>query len=583
MNASPRNRSAGQDPALLAVAAAAVLVGPPAVLAWAAAQLAALASHGAGVPLPAGKLPAVLFALPKHLSNPAAAYPADVQPLLPGAWGMYGAAAAVLLAAAAAGWAGWRCWRRVGARRPGYAASSEIASQLSLSAARRRTAHTRSREANRKAAPQQVALSLGRATPSGQPLWGSAEDSYLYLGPPRSGKGVHLVIPQTVDAPGAVLVSATRPDTFHVTHAARREPVMAFDPQQLLGPTVARLRWSPIRGCADPLVAITRAGGLTKGAKLEKEHDGAHWDAMTSSVIRGYLYAAAIDSRPTRDLLTWSTRPGDPTPARILRHHPQGNPAWADELVQQARAEARTRDSVFGGVRRAFDALADPRVLQTCSPPDAEAFDPAGFLDQAGTLYLLGDTKSQLSVAPLIAALIEDLLAVAHRQAADRPSGRLDPPLTLMLDEAANIAPIPTLPNQLADGGGSGITTIAVLQSLAQARRKWNADGAAEMLDSATIKVIFGGLSEADDLRAISSLAGEVDEPVATRSRSQDGIAISTTVRRVPALPIDRIRGIPEGRALVLGRRAAPVEAVLTPYWKRGRRRRGRWRRRASR
>ncbi len=68
-------------------------------------------------------------------------------------------------------------------------------------------------------------------------------------------------------------------------------------------------------------------------------------------------------------------------------------------------------------------------------------------------------------------SLVEDLVDATRRAAAASPGERLDPPL-LLLDEVANIAPLPSLPNLLADGGGSGINTVAVLQSLAQARTR---------------------------------------------------------------------------------------------------------------
>src|SRR5205823_2431850 len=110
-------------------------------------------------------------------------------------------------------------------------------------------------------------LYLGRDVRSRQRLFGAAEDSYLYLGPPRSGKGVHLIIPQTIEAPGSALVTATRPDTLHHTLALRadRGPVAVFDPQDLAGERVPRLRWAPQRGCDDALTAIARARALAAG------------------------------------------------------------------------------------------------------------------------------------------------------------------------------------------------------------------------------------------------------------------------------------------------------------------------------
>lgn len=162
-----------------------------------------------------------------------------------------------------------------------------------------------------------------------------------------------------------------------------------------------------------------------------------------------------------------------------------------------------------------------------------------------------------------------DLLDTARTLAAAQPGGRLDPPLLLLLDEAANIAPIPSLPNLLSDGGGTGITTVTVLQSLAQARARWGDAGADAMWDASTTKVILGGLAHVEDLQRISRLAGDIDVPQITRSSGHGGASRSISSQRVPALPLERIRCLPAGQALVLARRCPPLQAQLTPWWRR--------------
>jgi len=369
-----------------------------------------------------------------------------------------------------------------------------------------------------------------------------------------------------------VLVTATRPDTLAATLTlrARCGPVAVFDPQNLAGP-VPRLRWAPEHGCADPLTAIARARALAAGAQPAAGGltDAAFWQAMTQAVLRCYLHAAALTGASMRDVLAWAARPADPTPIRILRAAAGAAPGWAEELAAQAGADPRQRDSVWSGVRRATDALADPRVLAACCPPAGEHFDPAAFLRQSGTLYLLGSTGTQLSLAPLITALVEDLTDTARQLAARSPGCRLDPPLLLLLDEAANIAPLPSLPSLLADGGGSGITTVAVLQSLAQARARWGPAGADALWDAATTKIILGGLAHADDLARISRLAGDIDSPTRTRTRGPEGTSTSIAARRLPALPLERVRCLPPGRAILLARHTPPCETRLTPWWHR--------------
>ena len=532
---------------------------------WATAQLAALLSGHGLIPLDVGSLPQIAAALARTPADPRQAFPPAARAGLPGPVLMYLASALVF---ALMGAVVWLALRSLGSRTSGFAGRREIHDQLSLRSVRKRARQTRPSLDARRAAPNEVGLHLGRDTKTGIDLYGSVEDSYLYLGPPRSGKGVNLVIPQCLAGPGAAIVTATRPDTLRATIDRRRMhgPVAIFDPQGAID-TDERLRWSPVQGCTDPLTAILRARALTEGAKLSALRDGEFWDAMAQAVVRCYLHAADLGALPVREVLGWVSRPADPAPVRILRSHPDAAVGWADELAAQSAADHRQRDSVWAGVRRSFDALADPRVLDACSPDPDKGFDAASFLDANGTLYLVGSTGAQLSVAPLIAALIEDVVECGRRRAARSKEGRLDPPLVLLLDEAANIAPIPSLPSLLADGGGSGITTVAVLQSLAQARGRWGESNAEAMWDAATIKVVLGGLAHAEDLQRISRLAGDVDELTETRTRGPGGTSVSTSVRRLPALPIEKIRGLPVGRAIVLARRARPVEARLEPYW----------------
>jgi type IV secretory pathway TraG/TraD family ATPase VirD4 len=504
----------------------------------------------------------------QHPTDPRRAYPPVIRRALPGPVGMYTAVGidttalgtVIALAVRLAG-------RRGTHARHGYASPTEIRHGLSRDAAARRGAHGHSRRERR----HRPVVSLGTDRRTGRRLYGSAEDSYLYLGPPRSGKSMHLVIPQTLAAPGAALVTETRPEILTHTYPIRAEhgPVAVFDPQHVAIGSIPRLRWAPHHGCADPLTAIVRARALAAGARLSPSAvtDSDYWQGMTEAVLRCYLHAAALDGRTIRDVVTWSTRPADPTPVRILRTHPDAAPGWVEELSQQVVAEPRQRDSVWNAVRRAFDSLADPRVLDACSPPPEDALDLAEFIKARGTLYLLGTTGTQLTVAPLITALVEALVDTARTLGTRNRGRRLDPPLTVLLDEAANIAPIPSLPNLLADGGGSGITTICVLQSLAQARARWQQAGADAMWDAATTKIVFGGLAHAEDLHRISQLAGEIDDPVTTRSHGAGGASTSTAPRRLPALPIEILRTLPEGSAVVLARRTPPVHARLTPWW----------------
>jgi len=110
---------------------------------------------------------------------------------------------------------------------------------------------------------------------------------------------------------------------------------------------------------------------------------------------------------------------------------------------------------------------------------------------------------------------------------------------------------------------------VAVLQSLAQARARWGAEQARAMWDAATVKVVLGGLADIDDLEDISRLAGEYDQTTTSRTSSTTGGSRSTSLRRARVLPVEELRTLPFGSALLLHRTLRPVRLKMTPWWKR--------------
>ena len=422
-----------------------------------------------------------------------------------------------------------------------------------------------------KPAVTDVGYLLGRS--KGRRVWASVEDSILLVGPPRSGKGLHVVINAILDAPGAVVTTSTRPDNLTATLRARERgerPVAVFDPQHLAEGVPAGLRWSPVRGCEDPLTAMIRATGLASGTGLSAGgvEGGGFWEGKTRSALQALLHAAALDGRPPSELFRWTL---DPTAAAeavaVLSNSSQAATGWAESLEAMLEADPRTRDSIWQGVSLSLGALADPRVLDAVSPRAGEDFDPGTFLTERGTLYLLATGAGAGASSALVAAFVEDLVETARRLAARSAGARLDPPLLLALDEIGNLAPLPSLPTLMAEGGGTGITTLPVLQSLAQARDKWGENAANAIWDASIVKVILGGASNSRDLADLSTLIGERDEYTdATTIGDHGSRSAQRSVRRVAILPPDRLRTLPFGTGITMLRSAPPIVTDLRPW-----------------
>lgn len=482
-------------------------------------------------------------------------------------------ASVLILTAGAVGWWVWRLLRDHGRqvktdpyRIAGIATRAEVARAGSEKALLRRAGHLR--PSLDTPHPADVGYWIGASR--GHGVWASVEDSILLLGPPRSGKGAHIVINAILDAPGAVVTTSTRPDNLTATLRARERrggPVAVFDPQHLAEGVPAGLRWSPIRGCEDPLTAMIRATGLAAGTGLSAGgvEGGGFWEGKTRTALQALLHAAALDHRPPGELFRWTLDPSAAADAvAILTANPSAAVGWAEGLQAMIDSDPRTRDSIWQGVSLALSALADPRVLDAVSPREGEDFDPEAFLRAKGTLYLLATGAGANNSAALVTAFVEDVVEAARRIAATSPGARLDPPLLLALDEVGNLAPLPSLPTLMAEGGGTGITTMPVLQSLAQAREKWSENAAGAIWDASIVKIILGGASNSKDLHDLTTLIGERDEVTDSTTIGDHGSRTAQrSIRRVPIMPPDAIRTLPFGTALVLLRSAPPIVTRL--------------------
>jgi type IV secretion system protein VirD4 len=503
-----------------------------------------------------------------HPSDPVAAWGVDVGSA-PGYWGLL-----LLLLVALAGPA--ELFRRNRAHsssanswptREGIASRSEA--KAGAGAARVKKRVTALRPSSPGGSVESVAHAVGHSR--GIQCFVTVEDSTVILGPPRSGKGLHLVIPAVLEAPGAVVTTSTRPDNLTATLRARQRvgPVAVFDPQGLAPDIPSSARWSPIRGCEDPHVAMVRAKALTKGA-ASGTTDANFWQSSAEQAVRALLHAAALGGCNAGDLYRWSLSAVHAREAvMILGTSPTAAQAWHQGLDSIISADPRQRDSVWAMVSIAFAALADPRVLDAVSPAEGEQLDPAEVLANNGTVYLLGTSTGAAATAGLVGAFLEDVLEVARRKAACSPASRLDPPLSMILDEAANY-PLPSLASLMSDGGGSGIATTVVLQSLSQARAIWGEHAASAIWDAAIVKLILGGGSNARDLEDLSKLIGTRPKQVTSRSTGHDGRhSTSTSTSDVPILTPAELRTLPFGSAVLLLRSAPPIALTMSPWTKR--------------
>ncbi|OII39286.1 type IV secretory system conjugative DNA transfer family protein [Plantibacter sp. MMLR14_011] len=457
----------------------------------------------------------------------------------------------IVAALCLAGWLSFResdrWFRSQLLRRNGLAGRSEVRRQVSERALLRRAGTLRPTLAD--PAADDVGWRIG--TSRGLDVYVSIEDSLLLDGPPRSGKGWRVIISAILDWNGPLVTTSTRNDNLAATmaHRAQRGTVTVFDPQQLSGVRSA-LRISPVTGCADPLVAEQRARTIIAGSALGRSSTNQEWAGASGTLLAALLHAAALSGGGTTALRDWGMSPVLAGRAVDVLAD-SGAPGWAMGLADVIEGDAKLLGSKWFGVAEALRPLAIPSVFDAMNPALDEALDVNEFLAASNTIYLIGTGTGAGAVGGFLGAVLDDIVETARRKALASPGNRLDPPLGLILDEIANMFAWPQLPTILSDGGGIGISTMVVLQSLSQAKSRWSESEADTIWNSAIAKLMLGGSSNIKHLQDVSSMLGQRQVNRGSVSRSETGTTRSEQRQLEPVLTVDELRRLPEGMGLL--------------------------------
>jgi type IV secretion system protein VirD4 len=292
--------------------------------------------------------------------------------------------------------------------------------------------------------------------------------------------------------------------------------------------------------------------------------DAAFWYTAAAKQLAPLLLAAERGGLTMADVVRWTDSEEFDEP----RCHLQLDGADDAALALQACAgrDERIRSSVTTTLETVLAPFADPLVARATSTTD---IDLVALLERSGTLYLCGPSHEQARVQGLFAALVSAVMAAAADVvgATGRP---LDPPLLVVLDEAANIAPIRDLDTMASTAAGLGIQLVTVCQDLSQLAARYGSERARTVANNHRAKLLLSGVGDLPTLDLVSGLAGE--QAVREESTTQDlrtggrSRSVSTSIRRLA--PTGDLRRVAPGEAVLVYGHLPPVRLRLRPWYR---------------
>jgi type IV secretory pathway TraG/TraD family ATPase VirD4 len=401
------------------------------------------------------------------------------------------------------------------------------------------------------------------------PIRATTEDVATVVAPPRSGKTMRLVIRLILKAFGPVVSTSTKPDVVRLTAWLRAKvgTVHVFDPEGVTNwPT--RVKWDIVAGCESAKEATRRAKTIIAARPLADAGNAKFFAGTAQNVLQCLLHAAALGGHSMRDVVLWSKDFSIDTPYDILRDHPDANAGWLSDLRRFCRSKAHeTVDSTDMTLRLALETLALEEILDSVCPKEGDrVFDVDAFLKSTDTLYLLSESGEASLAAPVITTLVSTIERRAKAHATKYRTGRLPKPLTLILDEVANIAPIPGLPTLVTDGGDRGIITWSFHQDPKDAETRWGKAGGNKILKSSNILMVLGGIKDDEYLESLSKLCSEKEAERIGTTESANGMSTSTSTIKERVMTAGAIRQLEPGKGMLFYREL-PVAIVDLPGW----------------
>jgi len=577
-NNDQQHMAAGEVMLGIALAVFAFLLG----LVWSSAELAMRLFRGRFFHVPVGVVARTMVRFPHHLSDPARAWPPLVAAALPGPiqyWCAIALEIGVPLLLTVAGYGLLR--HRRGPRDSRHATLDRRTRAGVVGEGRlANTAELRPLFARLPLHGRFLLGTVGRRHLATEPVWTSVgrrrrttgPGAVAIVGPSRSGKTV-MANAGIAAWDGPAILLSVKTDVLDATREVRSGlgEIMVFDPARVTNDESAK--WSPIESAATADGAMRAARALVEAAPHETSSvGGGHfWTDMAESLLAGLMALAAnAEGRNFADVVRWVVSVDTPTDgaagevAPLLRAlqsdadpDRQAAAAFAAQTLEGLwRNDHRTVSSVYTTARTVVWPWVNPVVANTATETTVTA---DWLLSGANSLYVAIPLADQERLRPVIGGLLNDLVAQVYDRFI-RTNRPLDPPLLVVIDEAATLRP-EQLASWVATLAGAGVQLVTIWQSLAQIDAAYGVHGQAILTNHLT-KVFLPGMSDIAGLDYLGRLTGEEHLPSVLGSPwsgSRDGESVAT----VPLTPPTVLRQMKRGRALLLHGTLPPASIRL--------------------
>lgn len=391
----------------------------------------------------------------------------------------------------------------------------------------------------------------------------------LVSAPTGTGKTRSVLAPAAVLWGGPAVVVSSKDDLFQLVAQRRYGPSALIDLRpdyDATYPGVTSMSFDPTKMITTPDQAVTAANTMMQmsavgmGSGADSVSDAGIWESNTEGPLAAMLFAASLNGEGMDwvllavDNMEWEDEKLPVEPGwQMAAVAVQEFPLLYNGLRRTLNMDPKQRDSIALTMRKAV--MPWMRLSLRGNQPDAFSAD---FLDDPdATLYVLSSPEGAIAGAAV--TLLENLVKLWRAKTARREMMHR---LLIVIDEAANVAPMPALRRHVGEGRGLGVNLLLAVQASSQFDTVYGSAYANELRDIFPAALILFGAPEMEMLRR----AEEWSLQTTRRTESFDQATGSKTLSSHTDSTLDYRRLLPanrdKGRLLVRGTPGVETELV---------------------
>lgn len=398
--------------------------------------------------------------------------------------------------------------------------------------------------------------------------------------PPRSGKGVGVVIPNLLNWPGSTIVSDIKGENFLRTAGYRKahgQDVHLFDP---LSERERSARWNPLGyvsttpyRCIDDLQRI--------GTMLFPDpHAGdPFWTSSARSLFLGialYLFETEGATRTLGEVLRQGMASDDEGFQkhwkRVIDACERAGYPLSQEAVQSLYDVIDLAPTTASSIRKTFTSRLDlwlnPMIDAATSAND---FDLRELRKRPISIYVQINPDNIARLQPLLNLFFQQAIGLQTRELPEN-NPTLKHQVLLMLDEFPALGRIPVIAESTAFLPGYNVRTVIIVQSNSQLIEKYGIEGAKSIRKMLAARIVFPP-KEYEDAEAVSRELGtytvkqkNTSRPMWGGSGKSPSVSISEQPRRL-LLP-QEVKELGSSRMILFHEGLRPVLADRVYYFR---------------